>query len=430
MTGVPFGFGVPSGDDPDHPRMDFSGADNPFAAMFGSDPAAIQAAFTQLGQLMSWSGGPVNWDLARDLARKTTAQQPDPSVSESVRREVVESVRLAELWLDPVTTMSGGAADALAWSRAEWIEATLPVWQTLIEPVAARVVASMGDVLPTEAVAVAGPLLGVMRQMGGAMFGAQVGQGLASLAGEVFGATDIGLPLGGSSRPALVPINIAAFSSGLGVDAAEFRLFVALREAAHQRLFNGVGWLRGHVLSAVEAYARGITIDMSRLEEIVGGLDVNNPEAISNALSEGMFAPQETPEQRSALTRLETMLALIEGWVDEVTAAAAGGRLSGATALRETLRRRRAAGGPAEQTFGNLVGLELRPRRLREAAELWRLLGETRGVDGRDATWAHPDLLPDASDLEDPAAFAAGSGDLDFDRLLDDPENPNGPEGP
>src|SRR6201999_1284576 len=120
---------------------------------------------------------------------------------------------------------------------------------------------------------------------------------------------------------------------------------------------------------------------------------------------------------------------LIEGWVDEVSAAAAAGRLSGAAALRETLRRRRAAGGPAEQTFGNLVGLELRPRRLREAAELWRLLGETRGIDGRDATWAPPDLLPDPSDLDDPAAFAAGRSELDFDRLLDDPENPPGSEG-
>jgi putative hydrolase len=430
MSGVPFGFGVPpGGDDPDHPRMDFTGSENPFAAMFGSDPAAIQAAFTQLGQLMSWSGGPVNWDLARDLARKTAAQQPDPSVSEVGRREVVEAVRLAELWLDPVTSMAGGAADALAWSRAEWIEATLPIWRTLIEPVAAQVVAAMGDVLPPEAAVAAGPLLGVMRQMGGAMFGAQVGQGLASLAGEVFGATDIGLPLGPSARPALVPINIAAFSAGLGVDAAEIRLFVALREAAHQRLFNGVGWLRGHVLASVESYARGITIDMSRLETIVGGLDVSNPEAISQALSQGMFAPQESAEQRAALARLETVLALIEGWVDEVTAAAAEGRLAGAGALRETLRRRRAAGGPAEQTFGNLVGLELRPRRLREAAELWRLLGQIRDTDGRDATWAHPDLLPDADDLENPAAFAAGTSDLEFDRLLDDPdESPPGPE--
>jgi hypothetical protein len=92
--------------------------------------------------------------------------------------------------------------------------------------------------------------------------------------------------------------------------------------------------------------------------------------------------------------------------VDAVVADAVGDRLPGAAALRETLRRRRASGGPAEQTFATIVGLELRPRQLRNAAELWRLLGEQRGVAGRDALWAHPDLIPSSDDLDDPAAFA------------------------
>jgi putative hydrolase len=120
-----------------------------------------------------------------------------------------------------------------------------------------------------------------------------------------------------------------------------------------------------------------------------------------------MFEQQTTPAQQVALARLESLLALIEGWVDAVVADAVGDRLPGAGALRETLRRRRAAGGPAEQTFATIVGLELRPRQLRNAAELWRRLGEQRGTAGRDALWAHPDLIPSADDLEDPAAFVA-----------------------
>ena len=123
-------------------------------------------------------------------------------------------------------------------------------------------------------------------------------------------------------------------------------------------------------------------------------------------MSSGLFEQQTTDEQRAALERLETLLALIEGWVDVVVAEAVGDRLPGADALRETLRRRRASGGPAEQTFATLVGLELRPRRLRSAAELWRALGEKRGTSGRDAVWAHPDLLPTAEDLDDPVGFA------------------------
>jgi hypothetical protein len=129
-----------------------------------------------------------------------------------------------------------------------------------------------------------------------------------------------------------------------------------------------------------------------------------------------MFQPEDTPEQKNALARLETALALVEGWVDAVVHTAAGPRLSSASALRETLRRRRATGGPAEQTFATLIGLELRPRRLRDASRLWALLTDARGVDGRDALWGHPDMLPTASDLDDPDGFVHRE-QLDFSEL-------------
>ncbi len=429
MSGVPFGFGVPSDDDEPgkwDPEKFQPGMDNPFSALFGGDdPAAIGAMFAQLGQLMSWTGGPVNWDLAKDVARKTVASGADPSVTEPERREVDDAVRLAELWLDPVTAMPAGATGSLAWSRAEWVESTLPVWGQLVEPVAARVVEAMGDVVPDEMKGYAVPLLGVMRQMGGAMFGAQVGQALGSLAGEVVGATDIGLPLGPAGKAVLLPANVTKFGEGLGVDLREVRLYLALREAAHQRLFAHVPWLRQHLLGAVEAYARGITVDMSRLEQIVGGLDPGNPMAIQEALTEGMFNPQTTPEQTVALNRLETALALVEGWVDAVAGEAAAAHLGSADALRETVRRRRAGGGPAEQTFSTLVGPRTAPASPARRGRLWQALGERRGIDGRDAVWAHPDLLPTSEDLDDPLAFVEMAS-FDLSSLLDEP----GPDVP
>jgi uncharacterized protein (DUF2342 family) len=75
--------------------------------------------------------------------------------------------------------------------------------------------------------------------------------------------------------------------------------------------------------------------------------------------------------------------------------------------MREMLRRRRAAGGPAEQTFSSLVGLELRPRRSRDAAALFAHVYTAGGAGGRDAVWVHPDLLPGPRDLDDPAGYLA-----------------------
>jgi putative hydrolase len=108
-----------------------------------------------------------------------------------------------------------------------------------------------------------------------------------------------------------------------------------------------------------------------------------------------------------------------------VVSAAAGARLTHAEALAEAIRRRRATGGPAEVTFATLVGLELRPRRLREAAAIWKGLTEARGVDGRDALWAHPDLLPAADDLEHPDAFVHGQPEFDISDLEDGDNSPD-----
>ncbi|HVQ18773.1 MAG TPA: zinc-dependent metalloprotease, partial [Actinomycetes bacterium] len=145
-----------------------------------------------------------------------------------------------------------------------------------------------------------------------------------------------------------------------------------------------------------------------------------------------VFEPPTTPEQQAALARLETLLALVEGWVDDIAYSASENRLPSAAALRETLRRRRAAGGPAEATFETLVGLQLRPRRLREAAAFWSAVRQERGVAARDAVWDHPDLLPASEDLDDPAAFLARTdateAPFDLSGLADAPPAPPEPD--
>jgi putative hydrolase len=194
-------------------------------------------------------------------------------------------------------------------------------------------------------------------------------------------------------------------------------LYVALREAAHQRLFQHVPWLRAHVLNAVEAYANGITVNREAIEEAMSRVDPSDPESMQAMALEGIFTPEDTPQQKTSLARLETALALIEGWVGHVVDSAAGDRLPSVVQLGEAFRRRRAAGGPAEQTFAALVGLELRPRRLREAGALWAAVSEHRGVQGRDALWEHPDLLPTDEDFADPQAFARARNDWDISEL-------------
>ena len=379
-----------------------------------NDPNQIPL-FAELQKLMSWTGGPVNWDLARQIAISAVAGESRPPSAEE-REQVASAVRLADLWLDDHTDLPSGVSKVEAWSRVEWIERTLPVWSTLCDPVARRVVDAMATAIPAEALAQAGPMAGIMNQFGGILFGAQVGQGLAGLAQEVVSSTDVGLPLGAPGTAALLPENVVAFGEGLERPEDEVRLYLALREAAHHRLFGHVPWLRQRLFDHIETYSRGISVDMSAVERAMGDIDPSNPESIQNALTGGMFEPEQTPEMAAALTRLETLLALVEGWVDNVVQNASTGRIVGANALREASRRRRASGGPAEQTFSTLVGLELRPRRLRDAAALWWAVTEQHQVSGRDRIWTQPDLLPSAEDLDDPLGYS--------ERLTDDGSDP------
>ncbi|MGB3732726.1 zinc-dependent metalloprotease, partial [Microbacterium sp.] len=62
-------------------------------------------------------------------------------------------------------------------------------------------------------------------------------------------------------------------------------------------------------------------------------------------------------------------------------------------------------GGPAEDALGALVGLKLRPRRLREASAMWKAVTDAVGVAARDSLWDYPDLMPLASDIDDPSAL-------------------------
>lgn len=392
------------GEQPENP---FKGT--PFEQLFGAGGMSgmpdLNALMGQMQSMMAPHDGAVNWNLAGDIARRAVAQQPDPSPSQREQDAVADAVRLADHWLDEACQFPSGVQSTAAWSRAEWIESTRDVWKVLVEPVADHVVGAMGNALPEEAKQMAGPLIGMLGQMGGAMFGSQVGSALGGLAGEVLTASDIGLPLGPAGRAALVPTNIEAFAEGLDVSADDVRLYLALREAAHQRLFSHVPWLREHLISAVADYGSGIAIDTAGIEEQMRNLNPTDPTALQEALEGGLFEPKKTPAQEAALQRLETTLALVEGWVDEVVGQATAERMPAAAKLQEAVRRRRAAGGPAEQTFAALVGLELRPRRLRDASTLWGSLRSRHGTDARDAVWLHPDLLPTASDLDDPLGF-------------------------
>ena len=171
-----------------------------------------------------------------------------------------------------------------------------------------------------------------------------------------------------------------------------------------------VPWLMPRFEALIGKYARGISIDLDAMEEQLRDATSMDPESISGAVNLTKVGIPDTPEQREALASLESLLAMVEGWVDCVVWRAGMAHLPHIEQLREMMRRERAMGGPAERTFESLLGLQLRPKRMREATGLWEMITAAEGPEGRDAKWSHPDLLPSLPG-DKPADGASPSSD-------------------
>ncbi|TFC90505.1 MULTISPECIES: zinc-dependent metalloprotease [Cryobacterium] len=412
------------------------------AAGLPGDPASISALMNQLqGALRGGGDGSPNWDAALSQGQERAAQgQLDVTPNE--RAALDQAFHIAALWLDEVISVAELTAPPRLMTRKEWVTATMPLWTQLAEPVATSISDSLTRVLTDQAPEELKDLMTgagqMMRSIGGTLFAMQLGQVVGQLASEVVSGGDVGIPLLSDQQAVLLPQNVALFGEGLDVPADQVQIYLAVRELAHARLFRHSRWLRLHLISSITDFARGIHIDSSRLEQLADGFDPANPEELRAAMVDGSLIPPKTEAQLAALARLETMLALIEGWVDVVTLEATN-RLPRADAIAETVKRRRASGGPAESAFATLVGLELRPRRLREAAAMWQAVTDAVGNEARDELWAHPDLLPSSADLDDPQALVArltGSADgtepaLDeVDQALEDLLRDDGIERP
>ncbi|ROZ62634.1 zinc-dependent metalloprotease [Kocuria soli] len=393
-----------------------------------TDPAAMQAMFAQVQSMFSAgpADGPVNWKAAKDHARRVVSAAGDPSVTEAERKVIDEAVQLAQLWVADHTAFDTPPTNPTAWSRSEWVEGTFDTWQEITGPVAESMTKALTDSiqgqLPEEMTGMLGGASGMLANAGSMMFAMQLGQVLGGLAAEVVSSTDIGFPLA-QDGSAMLPRNVKDFGEDLGVPEQEVVLYLAVREVAHARLFHAAPWLRQYVVDLITAFSQEIHIDMDRIEGLAAQIDPSDPAAMQEALGSGMFMPEQTPKQQATLKQLETILALIEGWVDVVTVRATT-NLPGADALSETMRRRRASGGPAEHAFGSFVGLELRPRRMREAAEFWRFVEQRRGMEDRDGLWEAAEFLPTDEDLDDPAAYESRRGlltasDEEFDAALE-----------
>ena len=390
----------------------------------------LQALMASLSGQASPSA--LSQQMIRDISRKYLTAHGELPVSVQDLVATQEAFDIADLWINEATTFPNLVIpDTCALSRRDWIDSTLAGWEELAKPLVDGMSQAMSEMLnetlgkeneneslPGFAIPGFGNMniskSGIAAIMGtfmSSLISTQLGQTIGNLSTSVTGANDVALPLTSPIRPQLIPQNVTQWGKDLEIPETEIRIYLALREIAAARLFAATPWLREYVRNSIAMYGKGIRVDITAITQQAedamnsGELDPSNPESMTLALSGGMFTPEETPAQKEALERLETVLALIEGWIDAVVTQAAGDRLPSMIRLRETQQRRRATNSPTQQLFATLVGLEVSPRRTREAIAFWEKIATLKDIQVRDQIWDESFLLPTAADLNNPEGF-------------------------
>lgn len=337
------------------------------------------------------------------------------------------AVSTASLWLDSAATFNPPAGKTWLLSRDEWIDSSIDNWIKLVNPVAKQTIAAitqalsqrLGDDFNGSAGLFAGPVpislpgnfldpSSFLRSIGSTSFSLQLGRTAGKLSREVLSGFDQGIAMIDNAAGALLPQNVDDYAADIELPAEEVATYMALRELASARLYASTGWLMPQIQTLVDKYARSITLDVDAIERQLEQSEELSADGVSSAVDISSVAMPENDEQKEAKHALERLLALVEGWIDCVTWQAGQAYLPHLSQMREMMRRRRAVGGPAEETFQQLLGLEIHPVQSREACALWEKLTRSEGIGGRDAHWRHPDLLPA---LPSTSADSTGSAD-------------------
>jgi putative hydrolase len=370
--------------------------------------------FAELAKVLAWSGGPVNWDLARQIAVALAAgEETVHDVTTADAAEIEESVRLAELWLQesPGLPPPPRVATVRALTPARWAERATSL-REIVDPLAAKVAAAMAEQAQTIGPeSEAGMLAPVLQQMAPVFLGIQAGVALGSLAASILGSYDLPLPLADEGSIDIIVPAVDAVAASYDLDRRETRLWVALHQSAHRIVFEALPGVSAHFFALFHNYVSALDVDMSGAFDRLQSLDMTSPDRLREAMEEeGFFGLNDSPQTRAALERVQRLLALIEAFADRAVEEAAT-RLPTAPRIAEAMSRRRSEPPPGERMFAKFVGLDVDAEQVRAAEAFCRGVLTTAGWPALLRLWDDPENTPTDAEFTEPALWLARLGD-------------------
>ncbi len=346
----------------------------------------------------------VDWPLAERIAVRIAGDGSPRGRSRPFGpKAVADAATAAAVKVSAYTGLQ--AADlprAEAVDRARWAQLGL----VTLRDVSARLEQKLADGLSAP-----GPLGSIIRGVAGRAAAAEAGAAIGFASRRVLGQYDVAL---GRSRRRprllLVEPNLVATHAQLGGERDAFLEWVALHEVTHALQFGAVGWLQPHLSGLldelIESGSSGV--DAAALKSLARRLVTSDPRKTVRAMLHGELATALVGgEQREVLDRLQTAMAVVEGYAEHVMDRAAPERAAEFAVLRERIDERRQGRGGLGEVVARILGLEMKMRQYRLGKAFCDAVEAQAGIEGLNAVWESPEALPSPAELERPKDWIA-----------------------
>ncbi len=387
-------------------------SDSPFGSALPDDALGDVPLLRELQRVLLSGSGPVNWELARQIGIASGALGlNDEAPTEEDRRGLEGAVRLSELAVGELTGMDSPpeVTSVQAIRRSEWIQANVRGLRGLFEPSAERLGRALNDARRAESEAGEGDATpqifeAVLDRMAPLLAGAQVGMVLGHLAQRALGQYE--LPVPRADQPALLFVvpNIAAFERDWSLPRDQFRAWVALHETTHA---FGLGrpWVREHFLGLVREMAGSMEFDLEGLQERLEGLDLSDPQKLTDVLGGELLTGTLNDEQRLLLRRVQAFMAVAEGHASHVMDVLGSKMLPEFGRIEEAMKRRHEERSQEEHAVERLLGIDVTLEHYRLGRAFCDRVAEQSDDRTLARMWDSHEALPSMPELEEPTLW-------------------------
>jgi putative hydrolase len=381
-----------------------------------------------LQQLMRMlqSQGPVNFDIAHQVADAVATAQPDtgepvtePKIDPSVLASFDDVVRAAQVTVVETTGLAATLGiPSVCVDRSGWAQATLEGLMPVLTALAGALqrsgpseigsAASVGDdAVPAESGDISAFLMqSLLPLLLGVWSGSMIGQ----LAHHALGQYDLPLPLHGPPRQRFVVRNVEAFGQEWSLPADELRYALALREVVHgaQRT---VPWVRDELERLATEYVGAYEVKPDALQEQLGDLDLSDPSSMASLTQLGdpstLLGAMRSERQTPMLESLQRFVAVLEGYTDILVETLGERMMTSHARIDEALKRHRLDRGEAAAFVDRLLGLELDRGHYDMGIAFSRGVVERGGIEQLNRLWAGAHMMPTPTELEAPGLWLA-----------------------